>query len=203
MNRFVRIVATVICMLCVGVGCGTQKATIKTAPPMAAQEADNFAQSGDPGPEHQRLQPLVGRWSAKSKFWYGDKEKPELSTATVERKWILGRRFIQENYEDHSEKIPFTGLGLLGYDKSAQRYISTWADTMSTSLSVSTGTADAKGKLIRFTSEQKDPETGEEKNYRSELVIINKDKNVLKMFEVGVGGKETEVLEIEYTRMPS
>ena len=44
----------------------------------------------------------------------------EKSTAEVTREWILGGRFLQENYNDNSEKHPFTGMGIIGYDKNKQ-----------------------------------------------------------------------------------
>ena len=155
---------------------------------------------GTPGNAHRKLDTLAGTWTAQSKFWNAPDEKPQVSTAKVTRKWILDGRFIQENYIDQNKPYPFTGMGILGFDNLAKQYISTWVDTMSTSVSQSLGNLDKTGKNIAFHGEMPDLVSGKILATRSELQIVNKDTNIYKMFTEGSNGKEMKVLEIIYKR---
>src|SRR5262249_4170145 len=55
-----------------------------------------LADSGKPGPEHQKLQPLVGDWTFTLKLWTDPGQSPAELKGTVERKWIMDGRFVQE-----------------------------------------------------------------------------------------------------------
>ena len=52
--------------------------------------------AGAPGEFHKHLQPLIGKWSTTTKYWFTPEAPPEQSTGTIDRKWILGGRFVSE-----------------------------------------------------------------------------------------------------------
>ena len=54
---------------------------------------------GSPGPEHKYLEPLVGKWNAVSRAWMEPGKDPLVSKGTCERKWLLGKRYLQETYK--------------------------------------------------------------------------------------------------------
>src|SRR5262245_13620738 len=55
-----------------------------------------LAEAGKPGAEHKKLQPFVGDWTFTMKLWTDPSQPPAELKGTVERKWILGDRFVQE-----------------------------------------------------------------------------------------------------------
>jgi len=169
----------------------------------AGADEDMFkkmAEMSTPGKEHEALKPLIGSWTCAVKFWMAPGTAPQESAGTMERKWILGGRFMQEDYKGSAMGMPFEGVGLIGYDKGQKRYDSSWMDSMSTSTMKMTGSADASGKTFTFTGENFCPMEGKLLKGRSTLEIVNNDKQILKMFGPGPDGKEFQNFEMVVTR---
>ena len=53
-------------------------------------------EAGKPGPEHRKLQPFVGDWTLTVRLWTDPSQPPAEAKGTVQRKWIMGGRFVQE-----------------------------------------------------------------------------------------------------------
>lgn len=153
-----------------------------------------------PGKEHEALEPMIGTFSCKTKFWMQPGAPPDESTMTSERKWILGGRYMAEEVKGTAMQMPFEGFSITGYDKLQKFYHSYWIDSMGTGTWSMTGTADASGKTFTFTGENFDPMTMTKKKGRSTTEIINNDKHVGKMYDIGPDGKEWMNLEIACTR---
>lgn len=156
--------------------------------------------AGKPAAEHELLKPLVGTWSASSSWRMSPEQEFERSSANVTRSWVLGGLFVQESYIDQSSKTPFSGLGMMGYDKVMNEFTATWYDTMSTATWQSTGHAGSEGKVISFQGAGSCPMTGGKKENRSELEIVSNDTNIYRMFDKTSEGKEFKALEIVYQR---
>jgi len=180
-------------------------------PPTAAKPADDKIAAADemmkkmmeystPGKEHEALKPLIGSWTCAVKFWMAPGTPPDESTGTMERKWIFGGRFLQEDYKGTAGGMPFEGMGLLAYDKGQKRYDSSWMDSMSTGIMRMTGSADASGKTFTFTGENFDCMEGKVVKGRSTMEIVNNDKQIMKMFTPGPDGKEFQNFEMVVTR---
>ncbi len=178
-------------------------ACLPAIPRGAAQEKkDPFAALPQPGPEHKMLAAMSGTWEAKVKFWMDPSKPPQESTGTMVKKMILDGRFMQENYKDNGEMFgkPFLGQGLVGYDAPKKKFVMAWADSMSTTLSISHGTYDESAKTITFRGEEEIPGMGKFKT-RDVLKIVSTDMQHMEMFREPEGsGKEFKVLEIHYTR---
>ena len=153
-----------------------------------------------PGPEHEKLKPLAGSWTCTVKFWPAPGAPPEESTGTLERKWVLGGRFLQEDYRGTAMNMPFEGMGFVGYDKMQRKYDALWMDTMGTGVWSTSGSFDASGKTLTFSGENFDPMVGKKVMGRSTLEMVNNDKQVAKMFGPGPDGKEFQNLEMVMTR---
>src|SRR5262245_20894808 len=65
-------------------------------PPSPEDLLKALAEAGKPGPEHKKLQPLVGQWTFTMKLWTDPSQPPAELNGTIERKWIMDGRFIQE-----------------------------------------------------------------------------------------------------------
>jgi hypothetical protein len=171
----------------------------KDAPPMddkAAMEA--MAKAASPGEAHKKLEPLAGNFEVKAKSWMDPAKPPEETTGSTTRKWILGNRYLEEDYTGSFMGQPFTGLGIQGYDNVTKRYVSTWMDTMTTGMMNATGTMS--GKTIKFNATMVDPMTGKSGKYTMNLVIADNDHHSFDMWGPGPDGKNVKWMELNYTR---
>ena len=73
-----------------------------------------LAEAGKPGPEHKKLEPFVGDWTLTVKLWTNPDQAPAEAKGTVERKWIMGGRFVQETVKVECDGKSCEGMGLLG-----------------------------------------------------------------------------------------
>ncbi len=152
-----------------------------------------------PGPFHQHLKPLIGSWDCTVKMWMSPGMDPMVQKGRIERRWILERRFIMEEYEGSSE-MPFAGLGLVGYNNFTKQYEAVWMDTMSTGMYSETGTCDATGRKFTFTGENFDPISRKMKKTKSTIEIVSPDKHIVRMYDRTPDGKEFVSFEMIATR---
>jgi hypothetical protein len=195
-----------------GTGCALLVAVIAAAgtTARAADKSKKQAGQGDdmqaymkaaqPGPQHKLLQSLAGSWNFTAKMWMAPGQPPQEWKGTVERKVILGGRYLQEDASGSFAGMSFHGQGLNGYDNAQGKFVGTWVDSMGTGIAYSVGTADASGKVITYDREEFDPMTRSKSKGRDVLHVISPDKEVLVFNKVLPGGKEFKMMEIEYTR---
>ena len=156
---------------------------------------------GPPGPEHKSLEPLVGNWHAKCQIWHDPAQKSAQSgDGTLERKAILGGRFVQEKFEGKILDKSYQGEGTVGFDRAKQKFVTSWIDSMSTALHVSYGTYDESSKTWTFTSEEDCPITKKRVKMRDTLRIVNNDEQHMEMFRQLGDEKEFKTMQIHLTR---
>ncbi len=155
--------------------------------------------AGTPGAEHKRMEPLIGTWNAKVSM-YMDPAAPAMeSTGTMVNEWIYGGRYLHHHYSGQMEGMSFEGSGLMGYDVAAGKYIGSWIDSMSTTMSVSSGHASKDGKTFTFVGHATDPMTGKHATNEEVISIDGPDRHTMAMYEKR-GDKRVKTMEIVYTR---
>lgn len=161
---------------------------------------DNLVRYSMPGEHHKLLEKMAGEWNMAIKYrMKGDAPVVE-SEGTCRRKWILGGRFLLEEFDGGNLGLPFQGLAIYGYDSFEKKYTSVWVDTMNTAITTALGTCQNSCELISFVGRHGDPWTGVKKPSRGVTRFIADDKHTLELYEPGADGKEFKVLEIVYTR---
>jgi hypothetical protein len=163
-----------------------------------AQEKIRAVNADVPGPVHQRLNELAGNWDVAIKYKLG--EKFQEGKATCEAKWILGGRFLQQEYNSRFQGEPFTVIELLGYDNARKKTIEIMMDTMSTGLMHNEGSLSDDGKVINNLGESRDPETGKAYKLRTVTTIMDHDHFTLEWFRTDLGGQENRVVSMSHTR---
>ena len=93
----------------------------------------------------------------------------------------------------------FQGLGLTGYDNIKGRYVSTWCDSLGTSLLLMTGTCSEGGKVLTLSGECVDP-MRRTRRFRSVQRLVDADTFTCEMFDLGPGDAERRQFELTYTR---
>jgi hypothetical protein len=154
-----------------------------------------------PGPHHKNLERFVGTWKVETKFWLNPGGEAQTGQMTAKTKWVLDGRYLLEECEGTSNGQPFKGMGFTGYDNFKKKYVSTWADNMSTAIMMQLGTCDSAAKSFTYTGDCDDCMTGKKKTVRSVCKVTSESRHTFEMFDTGPDGKEFRNLELVYTRM--
>jgi len=170
----------------------------KAGPSQAEMEA--MMKAATPGDAHKKLNAMAGTFNADVKMWMQPGAPPSGGTGVAENSWALDGRFLQQSFTGNFMGMPFSGVGYTGYDNIKKKYIGTWMDTMTTSMMISTGTANADGKSYTFTSSMDDPMTGKASPVKETVTVVDDDHHTLEMWSPGPDGKMFKMMEIAYTR---
>lgn len=139
-----------------------------------------------PGPEHEQMAKSAGTWKQETKHWMYPGAEPDVSTATVTLKSIMGGRFMLEKvrgtFEMEGEEMEFEGLGIFGFDNLKKKHVFSWLDNMGTMIMTAEGTADATGKIITYYSSFPDPMTGGTMEIKTVATAESDDRQVVEMF---------------------
>ena len=161
---------------------------------------DTWVRHAMPSEHHQLLRKMAGSWNMAVKYRMNTETPIVESAGTCERKWILGNRFLLEEFNGGNLGLPFQGLAIYGYDAFEKKYTSAWVDTMSTAITTNLGSCREACELIQFTGQHGDPWTGTKRKSRGITRFISDDRHLLELYEPGTDGKEFKILEITYTR---
>jgi len=183
---------------------GTQPERVGPADEAADAESlvETWARYAMPGPHHKLLERMAGEWSLRVRYRMTADSPVVESEGTCRRKWILGRRFLLEEFDGGELGLPFQALAIYGYDSFVGKYTSVWVDTMSTAMTASQGVCAEACERIDFTGRHGDPWTGTTRASRGHTRFVGEDRHVLELFEAGADGREFMILEITYTRRP-
>ncbi len=175
-----------------------QKGKKAAAPPDEKAAMEAMQKAATPGDAHKKLDPLVGTFEAKVIMWIDPSKPPQESTGTAERKWVLGNRYVEEQFEGTFMGQPFSGMGYTGYDNVKKKYVSTWMDTAGTGIMMTTGAAEKSGAM-KMSGTVDDPITGKPQKVTMKM-NADADRQVLEMWGPAPNGKPYKMMEITYTR---
>ena len=156
----------------------------------------------EPTPQHKAMAREVGEWEAKAKMWMAPDGEP-METKATEKCSMLGGFWLMTEYKSEIAGIAYKGMGTLGYDPFAKKYIGNWVDSMSPILSTMEGDYDVETHTLTMMSTARNPMTGETQTSK---LITRYVGNDTKEFELHapVPGKEGEYwkqMEVVYKRV--
>ena len=154
-----------------------------------------------PGPKHKILEGLVGTFDAKLKLYFIPGQAVVDSSGMTTRAMILNGRYLREDHDMKTAGKDFKGKALIGFDPFKKKFVSVWADSMSTAFVVTEGEYDEAAKTFTLIGSDHDPITGQKNKARDVLRIDSADKQTLQMFRQPLdGGAEKKMIEVIYTR---
>jgi hypothetical protein len=157
-------------------------------------------QKMQPGANHKKLDPYVGKWNQNVKMWMDPASEPTPMTGTAEYEWVLDGRYIKGKYSGDMGGMPFQGLQFLGHDNNRGEYVSVWMDNMGTDIYTSKG--QMKGSALTMTGKMDDCMSGRnDVPFREVTTFTGKDQMKFEMFSTDESGKEIKVMEIVSTRV--
>ncbi|HET9694358.1 MAG TPA: DUF1579 domain-containing protein [Steroidobacteraceae bacterium] len=168
--------------------------------PEQKAEMDAYMKAGTPGEPHKRLAAMAGKYSVATKSWQEPGAPPMEEKGTATRTMALDGRVLVEQFEGTMMGSPFQGHGMTGYDNVVGQYWSTWNDSMSTGIMVSTGTCDAKNACT-FTGSWNDPIKKTPVKARMTTRWTDANTELFEMYAPDKQGREMKMMEITYKRM--
>jgi hypothetical protein len=168
--------------------------------PAQKAEMEAHMKAGTPGAAHQALAASVGTYDLKIKSWHEPGGPAMEDTGTATRAMALGGRVLVEDLTSSMMGMPYTGRGMMGFDNVSGKYWSTWNDSMSTGIVVSSGTCDAARKTCTFTGSWSDPIKKGPVKARMTTRWTGPTTEVFELYGPGRDGKEMKMLEITYTK---
>ena len=184
-------------------GARAQDAGTKAPAQMSAAEQEmmqKYMQAATPGPEHQKLAKLAGKWKLQVTSWFAPGAPPQKSDGTAEFKTILGGRYVQQEVKGEMGGQPFEGMGIMGFDNVTKERFATWTDSMSTGLMVMRGKCPADAKKCTTKGRMSDAVAGKEVPFSETTTMTDDDHFKFELRGPGPDGKQFKMLEIVYTR---
>lgn len=184
--------------LMVAVAAADKPGNTAAAQPSAEEMAAMMA-AMSPGPQHKQLEAMLGKWNATVKMFPAPGAPPQVSKGVSVNESFLGGRYVQQSFTGEFMGMPFTGMGLTGYDNVRKQYVGMWVDTMSTGMMVTYGTCSPDGKRYEFKGEMPGPD-GKMGPVRDVVRVVNDKQHVMEMWTPGPDGKEMMMMEITYDK---
>ena len=168
----------------------------------AKKMAESYALAA-PGPEHQRLQSLVGKWDQEIKVWSEPGKTPMTLKGTCENKMILGGRFLVGESKGNMGGMSVESTHITGFDRRHKKYTHIGLDTFGTYYVTATGPYDESKQAVVMYGEDVDPLLGTQK-YDIIFRVLGPDKYMIEIVfkdkEHTRGAAEFKEVEITYTR---
>jgi hypothetical protein len=212
-SRGARVIRLSICAVTLfsHLGCSFQTSVVQPEPVSASElNPVSWVALGKPGPSHRLLNMFVGSWNTRTTMFGGDVEQqtgvtsPTSSSTHLGKakiSWILGNRFVKEEFEGEMSGISFQGIGMMGYDNGARRFTNLWIDSLSTAMVHAKGRYFAEENRFEFNGTVYDPLVSKERNVRTTIEIISPKEYIVSTFEPNPKGTEMKTLEIRYEKV--
>jgi hypothetical protein len=162
-------------------------------------------ESGWPSAEKNLvLAGLSGEWRYKATFWAVPGAEPHWTTGKIRNEMTLDGRFLSSSFigslDVGGNGTMIKGQGLMGYDNAKKSFTSVWVDNLTTGMMIGSGKYDSKTNAINETGQFTNPLTGAEARFRSELRFIGTENYKRTIFAVDKSGKETKLMEFDYSK---
>jgi hypothetical protein len=151
-----------------------------------------------PGPEHAVLKDAAGTWDATVESFAAPGQPPMLAKG-IETGTMVGGFWLVSDFKSEVMGQPFLGRSTLGYDPVKKKYVSTWIDSMTPSLSVGESDYDPATKTFTGWMDGID-HRGRPTRFKSVTVFKDPATRIATMSMKGPDGKEMTVMRITYTR---
>lgn len=156
-----------------------------------------------PAAGHQKLLDYVGNWTTHQTDWMpttGTKWNEADGTATC--RLILGGRFVQEDYTTTLDGHPLHGLGLTGFDRQKNVYVSVWMDDFGTGIVSLEGGFDGTSHVLTLlgSPEGAGVEGRPAVGWRVTDTWWDKNHHAVAWWGQAADGRPVKISEILYTR---
>lgn len=164
----------------------------------------------EPGPQHKELAKNVGEWNTTARMWFMGPSGPATETnGTSKITSVLDGCFIMEEHDGKMmmpnesggmAAVPYKGLGLTGYDKYRNVFISSWCSNLGTNMLTMEGSMPPGSNTRTMYGAMDEPMLNVVgRTVKYETKHINDDKFMFTVYDL-YAGPDYKVFEIEYNR---
>lgn len=151
--------------------------------------------------EHKVLARYEGTWDGTVKsFAAGPDAEPMVSKATEVNTVLPGGLWMVSKFDGDFGGMKFEGRGQFGYDPAKKKYIGSWIDSLSPTMSILEGSYDPKTRTMTYTG---DGTSAEGIKYTQKMVTTTRDdgSRVFTLYMKIDGAKdEAKFMEIAYQK---
>lgn len=166
-----------------------------------AMEAMKLAQ---PGPEHEMLAKLAGKWTTETRMWMAPGSEAASFSGECEAEMILGGRFLELEFTAGEGHMATEGVSIIGFDRRHKRFTQVGFDTWGTYYVSASGTYDEEANKITMSGTDEDPVMGHTQVYDFVVSFLDDDTwtyEVIFHDEAHTQGKGPHrMVEVNYTR---
>lgn len=176
-----------------------QDAKKAASPESMEEQMEQWAQANQLGPEHQKLAKMSGTWAVEASFIMDPSAPAMESSGTMKTKTVLNGRYVQGHFSlPDFMGMPFEGIAITGYDTVDKQYVSTWIDSVSTGIFMTTGTMSDDGKVLTMKGTGVEPDGS--KTEMKMVTTFHGDDKLVDEFYKQQEGEWTRTGTITYTR---
>lgn len=175
----------------------------KASAPAEADVMKQYMEASAPGPHHAAFKSLVGQWTATIKLWNAPGGEPTSSTGKSTYALAFGDRFLTQKFDGEIMAMPFSGMGVSGYDKTKNKHTTYWIDSMGTQAVYAEGDCSDNCMKETYVFSIADAVSLVETKVKMVTTIKSKDEHVMEWYMLGADGSAQKTMEIVYTRIGS
>lgn len=156
----------------------------------------------DPSDMHKKLEKLAGNWTATMRFFMDPSAPAMESQGSCASSFVLGGRWLRQEFKGEMMGMPFEGIGMVGYDNFRKEYVCAWTDNMTTSMLQMRGSCNEAGTEFNFSGIMDEPMTGErDKKFRHVWKFSGADSYTMEAYDNIPGKGEVKVMELTFSRV--
>ena len=175
-------------------------------PPVSPeQRMQLLVRFAEPGPGHERLDPLVGRWQVDGRHRRAPEAEWTRFRGTGVLEWALGGRYLLQEVEGSQETAlpyPYEALVILAHDRYAERYVEVSLDNYSTGVARLEGDWHEDTEQLVLEGVVSDPALGEVWMRRT-YVLRSPDEWLVRQWLQDEDGDDFMAVEVTYRREES
>ncbi|MBD3256920.1 DUF1579 domain-containing protein [candidate division GN15 bacterium] len=157
-----------------------------------------------PGPEHELLEKLTGKWNMTVKMYMAPGQEPMVFNGSSEAETILGGRFLQSKWVSGEGPMETRGVSIMGYDRRHEEYTALGLDTWGTYFVTAQGPMDEETNTITMAGTDEDPVFNMLQEYEFVMTLVDDDTFTWDVIfynpEMTQGQDSFKMVEITYER---
>ncbi len=164
-----------------------------------------YMRLAQPGPAHQNLAKLEGKWAQVVKLWPEPGAEAMVFEGTATNVMILGGRFLKSEAVSGAGEMRTESLSILGYDNRYGEYTIVGFDTWGTYFVTAQGPMLEDGRTVVMSGSDTDPVMGFDQEYDMVMKFEGVDKFTTEIIfrnpELTGGEDSFKMVEIVNTRI--
>jgi Protein of unknown function (DUF1579) len=155
-----------------------------------------------PTEEHKILAADEGTWDATVKSYVnGPTAEPSVSKGTEVNEVMVGGLWVLSRFDGEVGGTKFQGRGQFGFDPLKKKYVGTWVDSMTATISLLEGSYDAKTRTMTYVGDGVDPSTKMKYTQRMVTTMKADGTRAFTLYMKFEGrGDEMKLMEVAYTK---